>query len=112
MQHLTLAEYPRLDIAKACDVRTSFTVPFVVCGVVLAVCEFVTKRQLQYDPDIIQDIKKALSEALQLKVHLGLNPWAAGRGGRRRHVGTGEQSNQKEMEVDAAQKYRRSLLPL
>ena len=87
MQHLTYAEYPRLDIAKACDVRTSFTVPFVVCGVVLAVCEFVTKQELQYDQSIIHDIKKALSEALQLKVHLGLNPWAAGRGNRRRNAG-------------------------
>ena len=104
MQHLTYAEYPRLDMARACDVRTSFTVPFVVCGVVLAVCEFVTKRQLDYDQSIIDDIKKALSEALQLKVHLGLNPWAAGRGKRRMQAGTGGQSNQKDMEVDAAQK--------
>ena len=55
VQTLSLDQYPRLEIAKACDVKTSFTVPFVVCGVVLAVCEFVTKRQLDFDMHIIDE---------------------------------------------------------
>jgi hypothetical protein len=82
VQDLSLSEYPRLEIAKACGVQTSFTVPFVVCGVVLAVCEFVVARQIRYDAAIIQEIKTALSEALQLKVHLGLQPLQAGADGR------------------------------
>ena len=74
VQQLSDLEFPRLEVAKACDVKACFCVPFVVCGVVLAVCEFVMAREMKCDPAIIEDIKKALSEALQLKVHLGLNP--------------------------------------
>ena len=76
VQELALADYPRLHIAKACGVKTSFAVPFVVCGVVLAVCEFVVARELAFDQAIVDDVKRALSEALQLKVHLGLAPVA------------------------------------
>ena len=39
-------------------------------------------RKIEHDPLIIQDIKTALSEALQLKVHLGLHPLQAAANGK------------------------------
>jgi hypothetical protein len=114
VQDLTLAEYPRLEIAKACGVQTTFTVPFVVCGVVLAVCEFVVSRQIQHDPAIIQDIKTALSEALQLKVHLGLHPLRATADGR--NTGKGGRNGAKIpsplVAEDPSEKYMRQPLYL
>lgn len=72
VQELSPEDYPRLDIAKACGVRASFTVPFVVCGTTLAVLEFVLPAPREEDSEAIEHVQKALSKALSFKVHQGM----------------------------------------
>lgn len=88
VQTLEASDYPRLEIAQACGVRASFTVPFVVCGAVLAVLEFVLHEARDEDTRLVEKVQAALTKALSFKVQMGMK-----RNSTSQHMGLGGMGN-------------------